>query len=286
MIPLIIAIISLSWLLTASIIDLKTREIPDWLTYSLAILSLSSYTYLAIEQKNISVLLISLSSGFLFGILAFLLYYTRQWGGGDVKLFIALGFSSAIYPSELLKYFSPNINLYFPLIILTNLVIAAMLYSLAALTFLIIKNNRCFLQEFKKHKSSKIKLICIILAITIFALSFSLRNPSAMYSIILAILILIFPYLLLSTRIIEKIAMTKAIPLEKAVGEWLAEDIIINNKLILSKKTPEIRYEDIKKLKRYSISSIKIKIGIPFAPTFLLALILSLLFGNLLFTLF
>ena len=77
--------------------------------------------------------------------------------------------------------------------------------------------------------------------------------------------------------------MVKTIPIEKSAGEWLAEDIYYKGKIIIKKSSPEITHADIKKLSQHKIQKVKIKLGIPFAPAFLLAILLSLTFGNILF---
>ncbi|HLC57963.1 MAG TPA: A24 family peptidase, partial [Candidatus Nanoarchaeia archaeon] len=162
---LILTIIALLWLLFASATDIKKREIPDWLSYSLITLALTTHTISSIKTSSFSPILSSILSAILFSLLAFLLYYTRQWGGGDVKLFIALGFSFPAYPYSLLAWFNPNINLYFPLIIILNLILSAALYSLLALIILIIKNKASFLNELKHHPLTKLKILSAILAL-------------------------------------------------------------------------------------------------------------------------
>jgi len=286
MLTIILSIIILIWLAIALIIDLKIREIPDWLTYSLGILAIITYSILSIESKSFKPIISSIVSGIIFTAISFALYYTRQWGGGDVKLFISLGLALPFYPLDLLSYFSPNLNLYFPLIVIINTLIAAMLYSIFALIFLIIKHWKAFKEEIKTNNQKYLKLICISLAVIIFIASFFLEYLQSLYSIALAVLILITPYLISSTRAIEKTAMIKHTSVEKSLGEWLAEDIIIKGKIILSKHHPEITSNDIKLLKHHHIDKIKIKIGIPFAPVFLLAVILTLILGNILFLIF
>ena len=52
-------------------------------------------------------------------------------------------------------------------------------------------------------------------------------------------------------------------------GDWLAEDVIVHGKTIVKKKT--LHKEDIQKLRDKNISSVTIKEGIPFVPSFLIA---------------
>src|SRR4030042_1943228 len=89
--------VALLALIAASLFDIKTREVPDWLNFSLLafafgnalILSIyHGYTYIIVSS------LLGLAVGLVFGLLMF---YAGQWGGGDRKLIIAfsvlIGFS-------------------------------------------------------------------------------------------------------------------------------------------------------------------------------------------------
>ena len=60
-------------------------------------------------------------------------------------------------------------------------------------------------------------------------------------------------------------------------GDWLAEEVVIQGKKVLKKKT--LTNSDIEKLHTHKISSVLIKEGIPFVPSFLIAY-LFLLFGK------
>ena len=212
---LILILVVMIWLLFALIYDLKTREIPDWISYSLIAIALTSSVIASLEQTSFLPLISSLIAAILFAIISLLLYYTKQWGGGDVKLFIALGLALPQYPSSLLQYFNPNINVYFPLILIINLLIAAVIYSLIYLIILIIKNKARFLVDIKKYQMRRLKILFMVVAVIIFISSFLFPLQQSRYLIIIAVLILIFPYIFAITKVIEKIAMIKSIPLSK-----------------------------------------------------------------------
>ena len=76
--------------------------------------------------------------------------------------------------------------------------------------------------------------------------------------------------------------MNKTIPLSKVTeGDWLTENVYKNKKLILSKNLPGLTLQDIKRLKSLKIKQVKIKYGMPFIPSFLIAFIISLIIGSL-----
>ena len=280
MLEILFAILSLIWLLAAAIFDIKTREIPDWLSYSLAALALLVYLTESSQQSSFAPLGWSILTAIIFAVPAFILYFTRQWGGGDVKLFIALGAAFPQYPQELLAFLNPQLPLPFPFILIINLAAVAVLYSLLYLIILILSHQKEFNKEIKKHPHTKLKLFVIAAAITILITTW--RSPQQFLAIILAILLLLFPYLLAATKSIEKVAMLKEISIrDLSPGEWLAEDIHIHNRKLISHAQPELTSHHIALLKKHNIKSVKIKLGIPFAPTFFLALLRSLLFGNL-----
>jgi hypothetical protein len=78
-------------------------------------------------------------------------------------------------------------------------------------------------------------------------------------------------------------------PTEVTEGDWIAKDIYISNKYISGPKDLGIEKSQLNKLisfyKKGKIKRVLIKVGIPFVPSFLLAYILTLAFGNLLFSL-
>jgi prepilin signal peptidase PulO-like enzyme (type II secretory pathway) len=65
------------------------------------------------------------------------------------------------------------------------------------------------------------------------------------------------------------------------LGDWLAEDVKLNHKLVMKKKTLED--DDLDKLKQlhleHKLKEVLVKEGIPFIPSFLFAY-LFLLFGK------
>ena len=77
--------------------------------------------------------------------------------------------------------------------------------------------------------------------------------------------------------------MTKRISLDKLTeGDWVIKDIYYKGKLIYNKNNPGVTNLDIKLFEKIKLKKVWIKEGIPFIPSFLVALIISLIFGNLL----
>jgi hypothetical protein len=276
MIEFVLVIISIVWFSFASIQDLKTREVSDWLSYSLIIIGLIFYLFKSIIFKDIIFILQSLVISLSLFLAGSLMYYLRQWGGGDVKLLAALGALFPLYPEELLRYFNPNLDLPFALILVLNIIIFGSLQSLIYNFYLVKKNN--FKVDFKLNKIYLLISLFLIL-ITFFLDDFLMK----ILLLIMSLMIFIYPNFKSLIFSIENKLMIKKIPIDKLTeGDWVIKDIYYKNKLLYNKNNPGISISQIKLLKKFKIKDVIIKEGMPFIPSFLIALIVSLIFGNLL----
>src|SRR3989344_8802107 len=140
MLDLILTVIIVLVLFVSSVIDLKTREEPDELSIGLVITAVVLKFLHAYEINNYSILISSLIGFLIFLGVSMIAYYTRQWGGGDAKLFIALGIAMPYYPSEL-SIFNPNLNANFMLIIIFNILLAGFVYGLSYIICLLLKHE-------------------------------------------------------------------------------------------------------------------------------------------------
>ena len=274
----LLAAIVIIYLIIASITDIKTREVPDWLSYSLIAIGLGLRAIQSIYSWDIHY--------FLWGFLGFLvlfiigcaMYYTKQWGGGDAKLLMGVGsiFGSNPFNFELDTQFLPSFLIY--------VLVIGGIYSLIASLFLIVKNYKKFFKQFKGG-DVLISELMLVLALVIFVLSFIFVDYFAL-GLILA-LALVTPIILISVKIIEKIAMVKLVnPHKLTEGDWVIKDVIYKGKVILSSKKASIDKKDIQKLIKCKIQKVLLKIGLPFVPVFLIAALLTLLFGYFFFSFF
>src|SRR3989344_3426832 len=135
MFDLILVIVVVLVLLISSIIDFKTREIPDTLSIGLIIVAVILKILHSYEIHNFYILISSIIGFLTFSAMAVLMYYTRQWGGGDAKLFMALGIALPFYPNEL-SLFNPNLEINFMITILFNVLISGFVYGLGYMFYL------------------------------------------------------------------------------------------------------------------------------------------------------
>src|SRR3989338_11546723 len=133
---------ALIWLIFASISDIKTREVPDWLNFSLILIALALKSIQSIIAKDISIILYALAALAVFLLLANLMYFTKQWGGGDAKLVIGLGIIFTQYPSEFLNYFNPKLTIPFAITFVVNILFIGAVYGIIWSAILAIKNYK------------------------------------------------------------------------------------------------------------------------------------------------
>nr|AIF00785.1 hypothetical protein [uncultured marine group II/III euryarchaeote KM3_139_C07] len=280
MIPLI-AIICLLSLLIASYTDLKTREVPDWLNYSLIVVGLGINAIYSTISSNPSFIIQSILGLIVGLIVAYSMFYLGQWGGGDSKMIIGLG---ALIGLEL------TINS-FLLGLLINILLVGSIYGLVWGIILAAKNKNRFTKEIKKIIKNKrvirSRLIIFIGSLLLLSPLFLTKVPSIIIPIILLIILInITPYLWIFVKAVENSSMYKRITPDKLTeGDWIANDIKIDGKYISGPKDLGIEKKQINQLidlwKKGKIKKVLIKEGMPFIPSFFIAFIITLIYGNL-----
>ena len=291
---LLILIICFIALFIASFTDLKTREVPDWLNFSLIASGLGINLIASIIKNDWFIIVNSLAGLVFCLVIGIIMFYTGQWGGGDSKTIIGLG---ALIGLNVKNYrnifliFSDNFLISF----LINVLFVGAIYGLVWIFVLGIKNRRKITKRIKiinKNRSFKGALIflSIVVIILIILVIFVPYTELKVSLLLLLIFTVILSFLWVFAKSVEEIAMIKSIPVEKLTeGDWIVKDVIINKKRITGPKDLGISKEQIKTLLKLKskgkIKNIEIKEGIPFVPSFLVAFIITLLFGNVLFSL-
>lgn len=290
MIDILLLTIGFFWLIFATFSDIKTREIPDWLSYSLIIIALTTRLIYSIIFKQISFFFYGLIGFTIFLGIALLFYYSKQWGGGDSKLLMGIGALFATYPETLIKYFNPNLNLPFLLSLLINILVFGALYGIIYSLVLVIKNKDKFKKQFLDlyNKTKKQEIIFLITAVVLLIFTLLIENIYIKLSLLgLILILLIIPILWIFIKATELACMYKFISTNKLTpGDWIAQDIKINKKIIYNKNSIGVNKNQIELFKKLKIKKVLIKEGIPFTPSFLLGIIISLIFGNIIFFMF
>ncbi|MBU1202305.1 MAG: A24 family peptidase [Nanoarchaeota archaeon] len=263
----------------ASIFDIRTREIPDWLSYSMIALGFGTALIASILYKDFYPIVYSII-GFAIGfVLAWIFYKTNQWGGGDSKALMGLG---------ALVGFNFNEGLPLFLILLLNIFIIGALYGFLWSVFLALKNFKMFKRAFRDYQLSenitKVRRMVVIATIVGLVAAIFTDSFNRLFFISVSALIFFMFHFFVFTKAVEKSCMEKNIPISKLTeGDWVLETVSVNGKVLCTPKNPVTKEELASLLKfksQHKKSKILMREGIPFLPSFFIAFIFTLLLGN------
>jgi hypothetical protein len=212
------------------------------------------------------------------------MFYTGQWGGGDSKILMGLGAVIGV------DFISRN---FFLGHFLTNALLIGALYGILWSFFAIIKNRKKFIKEFKKSMKNKKNILTkrIVLILFIVLVLIAILSPDKLAKLMLfylAVVSILTFYLWVAVKAVENSCMLKYVkPQQLTEGDWIVKDIKINGKYITGPKDLGIEKKNIRKLielyKKRKVKNILIKEGIPFVPSFFIAYVITLIYGNLVF---
>ncbi len=250
-------------LFVASSVDLRIKEVPDWLSYGFIMAALGVRAIFSFDEG------ITLFVGGLLGLavcfaIACFLYYTSQWGGGDSKLLMGMG--AAIGVDLPLQASSLNLLWFF-----LSLLFLGAAYGLIWMGYLAMTQRTSFREQWilswKHSRKWQITAAITTLALLLAALASPFFWPTVLFP---GMVFLVFTFV----NAVERSCFYRyKLPKNIAEGDWLAEDVTVNGKILLAPKTLE--KEDITTLKSLEvekkIKKVFIKEGIPFTPAFLFA---------------
>lgn len=269
---IIITSIAIVWLSIACFTDIKKREVPDWISFSLIAIAMSTKLLASIFTSHYSYFFHSLVGLSIFILLGFAFYYAQIFGGGDAKILMALGACFSPAPFFVKNDFPFLLNFF------TNMLLIGSAYGIIYSFFLALQNKKNFCFYYKKIKEKKI--FYFVISGVSFFLSFFLGT----YFLLVSILFILLPYLLSFLRAAEKLMIKQKSWKDLSEGDWLVKEIRIGKKKI-KPNVHGITKEDIE-LIRKAKKKVLIKEGLPFIPAIFLSLILTIIFGNLFFLFF
>ncbi|MBU0898553.1 MAG: hypothetical protein KKB03_04610 [Nanoarchaeota archaeon] len=259
--------------------DLKTTEFPEIVPYVMIIIGLAIHGIVSFIAYDVTLFLTSLATGGIFLGFGFALYFLKQWGDGDAWLMGAMGF---LFPAaQWFSLINPQLNLTlipFQLMLLMNFFFVSFSYLIIYSIGLGLRSPKQ-IKKFSKELRSKTKTILIpFIILLIFSISMSyhavinlsvtLQNviPMLLFPVLFLFLSIFFHY----GRFVEKTLFKKTIDTKNLrLGDVPANE-----------RWKGLTEEGIKQFKKNG-GEIQIKDGIRFAPVFLITLIITLLFGNL-----
>lgn len=244
--------------------DIKTKEIANWLSFSLIIFALGfRFFYSLFQGQDFSFFYNGIIGLGIFFAIGNILYYGRVFAGGDAKLMIALG---AIIPYSP-KLFS-NFQVFFNFLVIFLFV--GFIYVLISSSVLCIRNFKSFRKEFSKQLKRNKKLM---FALVFFSIILLILGFLEKMFFILGVLIFFSSYLYLYSKAIDEACMVKKIKSKDLrEGDWLYSDLKLGRKK-LKAKWEGVNRKDINQIvKRYK--EVKIRQGIAFSPVFLVGFVI------------
>jgi len=275
-------IIAFIVLIIASITDLKSREVPDYLSYGLIFIAFAIAILDAVIEWNY-ILFMQSAMGFIVGlIIAYSMFYLGQWGGGDSKLIMGLG---AIIGFNVFSIFGKN-NFWL-LILIAGIVFFGAVYGLVWSIFLAIKNRKIFMKNMaiwlqKREFVIARWILYVVIVLAVIAIFTIVPKDFRIMLITFVVMFYMIFYIWLFVKVIEETCMVKEVLVSKLTeGDWIFKDVYIGKKFITGPKDLGVSREQIALLKKYSakgkIKTVTIKEGIPFIPAFLLAYVATIM---------
>ncbi len=273
------AAVALAGMIYASWTDIKKREVPNRISFSLIGLMIFLRLIYSAQLGDFNFFWTAIAVGLGFLAMGLAFFYAQQWGGADIKLLVILGLGFAVLPPE----FNPMYLAKWPffLTLLINFFIVSVVWSLAYSIDMGFQNPNVF-KDFRASLD-RIEMIAIFFGST-------LAVASGFYYETLWMLLAIpaFWVLVKFLKAVEKNCMYKTIAVDHLVEfDVPEEDVKVDGKTIVSRTDPNgITPEQIKKLKKLADKGkipeiIEIKWGIPLIPVFPITLVISLFVGDL-----
>ncbi len=253
--------LGLVWVGFATVSDLRKREVPNWLNFSLILFALA-FRYFYAVVTDFHYFLYGLAGFFFFFILANIFYYGKVFAGGDAKLLMGLGAILPLFSDYILNF---KMMLYFVVLFM----IMGSLYGLAYSSVLVLFR----LREFRSEFSRQIKKSFVLVVISFVATGLSLFAGWFLVGIawLLPLIFLLLPFLYVYAKSVEEACMVVGLsPSKVTEGDWLYRPLRVKNKVILptweglSKRQVAFIQENYR-------GKVLVKQGIPFVPAFFFA---------------
>jgi Flp pilus assembly protein protease CpaA len=264
----VLLIIALAWLVFAVVQDLRTREISNWLTFSLLAISLLYSAGHALFYDDVSFFLFSVGGVALFVSIAYLLYYARAFAGGDAKLLMALG--------GVLPFASFRDYLFVGLGFVLMLFAVGAIYSLVYTVFCVVPRWKAFSRYFAVE-IKKLQLFCLGAFVLGVLVGLFAGRIDVVYGALFFFVIACLPFVYVYARAVEKVCFVKFMkPALLTEGDWLVEDVKVRGRVIHA-NVHGLSMDEIALLRRAK-KSVWIKQGVPFAPAFLLSFVIMVFY--------
>ena len=244
----------------AAIWDLFTTEVPDEVLALMAGAGISIWFFYGVITTDFAPLVNSVIFG--TGILAigWLMYKKGHWGGADACLFASIAYLIPFYSG----------TLFMPTYIFNFLLVGAIYMVIYALV-LGIKNRWVFSYFVKDVRENSRLVLSLLCFVSLFVVFFTTTAGFNYLSLLLIGMVFFWRYgVVIEKHVFRRRVKTK----DLRVG-----DVVEN---MIWRGITEREIKRLQKKRKYVV----IKEGVRFIPAFPIALVLSLLYGNLMFLFF
>jgi len=277
--------IALLILAIGSYTDFRTREVPDWVNFSGIAMGIGIRLIYSVSSSDWNIMVEGLLGFGIFFVIALVMFYLGQWGGGDSKMLMGLGalLGFQYRPDSLLIAF------------FLNLLIVGAVYGIVWSIVLGVKHRKKLIPHLnrifatRKYKIARTAMLALVACIIIIAVLVDFFTGAALIAVAFSLLFIFYIFLYITA--VEKTSMIKSIPIEKLTeGDWIVKDVIVSKKRICGPKDLGISKAQIKTLLKLKskgkIRKVMVKEGMPFIPAFLIAFVIAVFWGNIVLMLF
>ena len=243
-------------LILGSLEDIRIREVPDLLSFSLLGIGL----ILGLERSLATTSFLPFTLSVVTAALAFsigaALYYLGQWGGGDAKLLA--GVASFFTPSTFLAYFF-------------YVLVMGSVFGLLWTVWLVVKDYEVVSSKASLLKHKYVVLIVLLTGAVTTTTLFVLGKDGVAALVGLATFVVLSTGALYALKKAENTLLFDNKPVSTLVpGDWLAHSVSVDGTLI-ENKGQGLTEKEVSLLKTSEFETVRVKDGLPFVPSFLLA---------------
>ncbi len=261
--------LAIIWIAFAAVYDIRRREVPNWLNFSLVGFAGAYRAFYAIELGDVGFFFYGLVGFAVFFVIANLFYYSKVFAGGDAKLLMGIGAALPISSLLDLVYVGGGFMM------LMFLLGAA--YSLVYSMIIAIRNKDKFIVEFRKNLGNRMYWLAVpaIFVLLLAVIYFLIGIPLELLAVVILFSIASY-FLFVYLRAVDSCMIKLVSPGKLTDGDWLHEDIKLRNGWV-RKSVHGLSVEDILRLRKAG-KKVLIKEGVPFVPAILLAFLIMVFF--------
>ncbi|MBS3091344.1 prepilin peptidase [Candidatus Pacearchaeota archaeon] len=259
----------LVYALFAVVQDLKKKEVANWLNLSLIAFALAYRALYSLYIKDMNFFVFGLVGLIVFYIVGSIFYYSKAFGGGDVKLLAGVG--------VILPFKSYSGVLFVLLEFLIILFFIGAVYTLIYSIVLAFKNRKIFKKEFSLLFKRYWRFLLIIATFAILLGFFIGVFNSGGLGVGVAVFFVLISILYVYLKALDKGMIIKIKPDKLTEGDWILQDIKLNG-YIVKNTVHGLTLKDIQMLRKAK-KEVYVKTGIPFVPAVFFALLVMVFFS-------